>query len=64
MGRRRARQLHELAKDATSVENEGQQKVRPGVEAGKVANKRLQIGQRSPLCVLDDKLTWTQDRFC
>lgn len=52
VGRRGAARLHQLEEDAAPAEDEGPQEVRAGVEAGQVAEQRLQVGARPRLRVL------------
>lgn len=52
VGRRGAARLHQLEEDATPAEDQGPQEVRAGVEAGQVAEQRLQVGARPRLRVL------------
>lgn len=58
MGGWRANQLHQLEEDPPSIQDERGQKVRPGVEEGKVADQGLQGWQRSSLHVFCQDLTF------
>lgn len=53
MGGQRAGRLHQLEEDASSVQREGEQEVRPGLEKSKVANQGLQDESSSSLRVLN-----------